>query len=250
MAITTTCSGCGKTLAVADEFAGRQARCPSCGQIYTVPSASSAEGAPSSPPFGGTSPATQDAGGPLDLGSPTITSGGAAPGDEATIHYWMKTTNGHEYGPVDRATLNRWFDEGRVGAGYEIRAGEYGNWQPAHVFQPGSVGRNIGGSTNPFAPYPTTGGAPLGRQYPKQDQSGLVLAMGILSWIVCPICGVIAWVMGSQALKDMQQGTADPTNRGLVQVGYYLGMVNVILAICCFGFYILMIALFAIGGNL
>jgi hypothetical protein len=73
--------------------------------------------------------------------------------------------------------------------------------------------------------------------------------MGILSWIVCPICGVIAWVMGGQALKDMQQGLVDPSNRGLVQVGYYLGMVNVILAVCCVGFYTVVLAIVAITGN-
>lgn len=167
-------------------------------------------------------------------------------GGEAAVHYWMKTTNGHEYGPVDRAMLGRWFAEGRVGAGYEIRAGDYGSWQPAHMFQTTITS----GSTNPFAPYPSSGAAPLARQYPKADQSGLILAMGILAWIVCPICGVIAWVMGGQALRDIQQGLVDPTNRGLVQVGYYLGMVNVILAICCFGFYVLFFAMLAIGGNL
>lgn len=161
------------------------------------------------------------------------------------MHYWMKTTNGHEYGPVDQATLTRWFSEGRVGPGYEIRAGEFGSWQPAHIFQP----QAISGSTNPFAPYPSGGSMAMGRQYPKTDQSGLILAMGILSWIVCPVCGLIAWVMGSQALRDIQQGQADPTNRGLIQVGYYLGMVNVILAVCCVGFYVIMIALIAIGGN-
>lgn len=240
MAITTTCSGCGKTLAVADEFAGRQARCPACGQVYTVPLAgpAAASGAPV--------PAGSDAagaGGPIDLGAPA----GSPLGGEAAVHYWMKTTNGHEYGPVDRVTLNRWFSEGRIGAGYEIRVGDFGSWQPAHLLQPGSPG----GSTNPFAPYPTTSTTgPLGRQYPKPDQSGLILAMGILAWIVCPICGVIAWVMGGQALKDIQQGAADPTNRGLVQVGYYLGMINSILTICCVGIYILFFAMVAIGGNL
>jgi hypothetical protein len=164
----------------------------------------------------------------------------------------MKATNGQEYGPVDRAGLDRWFAEGRVGPGYEIRSGAYGPWQPAATFQAGNFqALGTAGTPNPFASYPTTGAVPLaGRHYPKPDQSGLILAMGILSWIVCPICGVIAWVMGGQALKDMQVGAADPTNRGLVQVGYYLGMVNVILAICCFGFYVLLFAMMAIGGNL
>jgi phage FluMu protein Com len=243
MAITTTCSGCGKTLAVADEFAGRQARCPQCGQIYTVPSAPSAGSSPLTPLTGSPLPSANS--GPFDLGNPTSMPTQAA-SMETGVQYWMKAPDGREYGPADNATLARWFSEGRVGPGYQIRAGESGHWQPASSFQaPVS-----GGSVNPYATYPAATGMGVTRQYPKSDQSGLVLAMGILSWIVCPICGVIAWVMGGQALKDMQQGTADPTNRGLVQVGYYLGMVNVILAVCCGGFYIVIIAIVAIGGNM
>lgn len=242
MAITTTCSGCGKTLAVADEYAGRQARCPQCGQIYTVPmSAQPTSPQPaSSQPFGASGSAGAGAAG-FDI---PLTPQSAA---ESATQYWMKATDGKEYGPVDSANLARWFSEGRVGPGYQIRAGELGIWQPAATFQ-APVG--VAGS-NPFAGYPTGTGAMPGqaRQYPKADQSGVVLAMGILSWIVCPICGIVAWIMGGQALKDMQAGAADPTNRGLVQVGYYLGMVHVIVTVCCCGAYIVFIAIAAASGG-
>ena len=39
MAIEFSCSGCGKTLRVADGAAGKQARCPGCGAIMNVPAA-------------------------------------------------------------------------------------------------------------------------------------------------------------------------------------------------------------------
>lgn len=236
MAITTTCSGCGKTLAVADEFAGRQARCPQCGQVYTVPLTSQQ---PTDLPAADRMPLNLND--PLNLPKPALTP------SDAPASYWMKAANGQEYGPVDSATLGRWFGEGRVGAGYLIRTGEYGTWQPASDFQTAT----IPSSANPYAAYPTATGLPTQqRQFPKSDQSGLVLAMGILSWIgFCPIFGVIAWVVGSQALRDIQQGNADPTNRGLVQVGYYLGMISVILSICCFGFYAVLIAIMTVSGN-
>ena len=235
MAITTTCSGCGKTLAVADEFAGRQARCPQCGQVYTVPAAK--ESASPSP--------AQVQSTPLNLGDPFEVPKPAPAATGSTANYWMKAANGQEYGPADSATLGRWFAEGRVGAGYMIRTGEYGTWQPASDFQTAS----LPSSTNPFAAFPTGSGLPhQQRQYPKSDQSGLVLAMGILSWIgFCPIFGIIAWVIGAQALRDIQEGNADPANRGLVQVGYYLGMISVILSVCCFGFYALLIAIMSIA---
>ena len=34
------------------------------------------------------------------------------------------------------------------------------------------------------------------------------------------------------------------------EIGYYLGMVNVILAVCCGGFYAVIIAIVAISGNM
>ena len=251
MAITTTCSGCGKTLAVADEYAGRQARCPQCGQIYTVPmSTSPVSPSPMSPtplstPTSPQAPATLSpiaSGGPLNLDNPL----GSPTAADSAIQYWMKAADGKEYGPVDSTSLARWFSEGRVGTGYQIRAGENGVWQPAATFQ---AAANPAASTNPFASYAPGPGVGQVRQYAKPDQSGIVLAMGILSWIVCPICGIVAWVMGGQALKDMQSGAADPTNRGLVQVGYYLGMVHVIVTVCCCGAYVVFIAIAAATGG-
>lgn len=245
MAITTTCSGCGKTLAVADEYAGRQARCPQCGQIYTVPMSTQPNF-----PQAGTPQSNQPSASGLGAGAGAV--GFDIPlspqsSADAGTQYWMKATDGKEYGPVDSANLARWFSEGRVGPGYQIRAGESGPWQPAATFQ---APVSVGGTNNPYAGYSTGAMPNQTRQYPKADQSGVVLAMGILSWIVCPICGVVAWIMGGQALKDMQAGAADPTNRGLVQVGYYLGMVHVIVTVCCCGAYIVFIAIAAATGGI
>lgn len=290
MAITTTCAGCGKTLAVADEYAGRQARCPECGHIYTVPGgigpggigpggigpgglgpggAASSQESPrdfkstlNPQPPSGSFNSEQEATAPLDLGNPlSMDSSRPAPprapsgidlGSLSPTLYWMRATDGVEYGPADSATLSRWFAEGRVGPSYQIRAGEQGIWQPAATFRrPGSPNLDTSAPNNPFAAQ-STSGSPLssGQTYPKVDQSGLVLAMGILTWIgFCPIFGIIAWVIGGQALKDMQQGTADPTTRGLVQVGYYLGMINVILWVCCMGFFFLSVAVSVVVGT-
>jgi hypothetical protein len=81
--------------------------------------------------------------------------------------------------------------------------------------------------------------------YPRADRSGLVLTLGILSWgllFVCgpfgTICGIIAWVIGSQEMKAMQQGLLDPRTKGQIQAGFYLGMAQVICSVLCFGAYI------------
>ncbi len=248
MAIETTCGGCGKQLSVGDEHAGRRARCPACGQIYTIPSPNMA---------------------PLDLPpSPPSTSGGFAetpvgsnstslPQESYAEQFWMRATDGTEYGPVDRANLNRWFNEGRVGPGYMIRQSETGNWQSAETFkpvlqQPAAVPAGMAfasSSSNPYAATPPSA-TPVsyGSMYPKPDQSGLVLAFGILSWFLCPIFGIVAWIMGNTGLNDIRQGLVDPANKGLMQAGYYLGMVHIILITLCGGGYFVFIALMVLLG--
>jgi hypothetical protein len=239
MAIQSTCSGCGRLLAVDDAYAGRSARCPACGQVYTVPSpVSSAPLVPPSPEstndlFPGemvNAPAPP----PPPNVPPNVPPTEAQP--QAGPQYWMLTTDQTQYGPVDRETLTRWYNEGRIAPEYKIREGEYGAWQPSEVFRP---------TVNPYAALPIESQqasfGPRIQNYPKADQSGIVLAMGILSWLLCPIFGVVAWVMGSNGLRDIAAGLTDPANKGLMQVGYYLGMVHVLLLLLsCGGISVLM----------
>ncbi len=261
MAIETTCGGCGKQLSVGDEHAGRRARCPACGQIYTIPSP---DGAPPELPAIPTGPQ------PLPTGSQApqsdsfaaTTAGPASSSEIPSLptpapaaaenlnQFWMRSTEGAEYGPVDGATLNRWFNEGRVGPGYLMRQLETGMWQPADVFNPNAQragipnSPNSPSSANPFAAAPVSSVAPTYRQmYPKPDQSGLVLAFGILAWFICPIFGIVAWIMGQAGLRDIRLGLVDPSNKGLMLAGYYLGMVNVIICLLCGGGYFVFIAL-------
>lgn len=236
MAIETSCAGCGQRLSVAAEHGGKRARCPNCGQIYTVPYSetpvanqfTSSEGL--DPALAETLP-----GNGSDYSTP------AAEAVTGAEEFWMKTSDGAEYGPVDRANLNRWFSEGRVGADYQIRQGASGSWHSASIYEPQSAsGTNpyAEQSFQPFSPSSVTQ-ASSGKQYAKPDPSGVVLSMGLIawgSWMFCPlvigwIFGLIAWVQGSTALKEIQQGIADPTNVQLVKVGYYLGMVNVIVSL-------------------
>lgn len=250
MTIETRCSGCGKRLAVADEHAGRKARCPACGQIYTVPFL---DPAPNSDAEQAVAQGQDSHSDPALAETTAGNFSSAGPSDSGLEMFWMQTTDGAEYGPVDRAHLNRWFSEGRVGQGYQIRQGENGPWQAADLYRPESPQPTS--EPNPFAAQPTqanpyaqspgstTQNAPMQSslpQYAKSDPSGLVLTMGIVSWVCLLVCapigwipGLIAWISGGRGLKDIQAGQADPSNTNLVQVGYYLGMVNVILTLLC-----------------
>jgi DNA-directed RNA polymerase subunit RPC12/RpoP len=50
MAITLTCTGCGKSYQLKDEMAGRKVRCPGCQSVQMVPEASTEDYQPISPP--------------------------------------------------------------------------------------------------------------------------------------------------------------------------------------------------------
>ncbi len=96
-----------------------------------------------------------------------------------------------------------------MGADYQIRIGTHGHWQPAAPFQ-SVVNAPLAmpsSGVNPFAAQSAfTPGLATSRSYPKADQSGLVLAMGILAWVgACPIFGIIAWVIGGQAFSRHQR---------------------------------------------
>ncbi len=117
-------------LRVADEHAGKQARCPQCGYVYTVPTSStpfptSVQERPIAGPVGGV-------GEPLDVDEIEIEQDlpSQSPGDVGDAWY-MKTPEGQIYGPVGRRQLDNWVAEGRVTDDCQIRQGEYGQWQAA-----------------------------------------------------------------------------------------------------------------------
>jgi len=59
----------------------------------------------------------------------------------------------------------------------------------------------------------------------------LILVFGILGLVCCMIFGIVAWVMGSSDLREMDAGRMDPSGRGLTQAGKICGIISVALAI-------------------
>ena len=83
--------------------------------------------------------------------------------------------------------------------------------------------------------------APADPQYSTQQmlrphRGGIILALGILGIVCCFICGIIAWVMGSNDLKEMAAGRMDPSGQGITQAGRICGIVSVVLLILQFIF--------------
>ncbi len=95
-------------------------------------------------------------------------------------------------------------------------------------------------------------------QPPSIPQSGiqqphratLILVLGILSIVICFICGIVAWVMGNADLKAMDAGTMDPSGRGMTQAGKIIGIVGTILgAIGVLGAIVWIIFVFVVIGG-
>ena len=91
MAIETTCQTCGKRLRVADEHAGKLAKCPACQSIYTVP----------------LTPALS-----LETPAAVVVSPAASalslsnPGHPDRWH--LRTPDGLTFGPVTKEVLDQW----------------------------------------------------------------------------------------------------------------------------------------------
>ena len=77
----------------------------------------------------------------------------------------------------------------------------------------------------------------------RPHRGGLILALGILGLVCCFICGIIAWVMGSNDLKEMAARRMDTSGQGLTQAGKICGMISVILQIVGFVIWFLIMGL-------
>lgn len=240
VSIEVPCSGCGRTLRVGPEHAGKMARCPVCSHITLVPTS------------GENAAVTAAEVQPAPLPSP------------ATWH--MRTPEAQEYGPATRGDLDRWLAEGRIAADCFLRDGEQGEWQSAdRIFPeltpapivpapipvpdasawvpPTPIPNYAAAQSTPFfagrpaGPYPAQGSAAgvAAPAYQTPHRGALILVLGLLGlFIQCPVFSVIAWVMGSNDLREMEAGRMDRSGMDLTRAGMILGMALSILWILAF----------------
>lgn len=228
MAIETICQGCSKKLRVADEHAGKQARCPECGMIYTVPN-------PTISSYSLLDDAQAAVAAPLPSQSQSFAN---PPAKESAEQWLMKIDDGREFGPVDRATLDHWYAERRIGPTTQLKREHDSHWQPASRVFPALATANISSSAstaNPFAEQstaptfvPSPGRAPVA--YAEPHRGGLVLVLAILGWFLgCFPLGIAAWVMASDDLRKMRLGRMDRSGEGLTRAGMVIAIIHVCL---------------------
>ena len=75
----------------------------------------------------------------------------------------------------------------------------------------------------------------------------LILVLGILGLVFCPIIGIFAWVMGSGDLNEMDAGRMDPEGKTLTQAGKICGIIAVVLMLLGFAFWLL-VFMIGLGG--
>ena len=214
MAIDSTCQKCGKQLRVGDEHAGEQARCPNCQTVYTVPQLT---------------PAAALA---------RMSAGGTLPDS-----WQMKTPEGLVYGPIVKAELDSWLQQGRVTPRCQIlQEGEqqwrwaaevYPELRPAAPMAP----VHSAGQVNAASPMALP---PTGVYYPKAHRAVLVLVLAILGYVsVCFVVSVIALILGLVDLNEMKAGRMDPEGRGMTLIGIILATVWIVGHVLFFAFFVL-----------
>ncbi len=83
------------------------------------------------------------------------------------------------------------------------------------------------GDGGPYgAPPPPMGGGQI--EHPK---GMTILILGILSLVCCSPLGIAAFVMGNNALKEIDADPARYSNRQIVQIGRILGIIGMVLLV-------------------
>lgn len=71
----------------------------------------------------------------------------------------------------------------------------------------------------------------------------IILVLGILGLVLCPLCGPFAWVTGRRALEAIDSSGGTIGGRGQVLAGYVCGIVaTVIIAV----YFVLFLGLFTV----
>ena len=79
--------------------------------------------------------------------------------------------------------------------------------------------------------------SPMG--YPSEYPRGtMILVFGILSLVCCAPLGIVAWIMGQSALRDIDRSGVVYSNRGTIKAGMICGIVGTCLMIALVVFYI------------
>lgn len=82
----------------------------------------------------------------------------------------------------------------------------------------------------------------------KPHRGALILTFSILSWFICCIFGILAWVFANEDLKQMSAGQMDPAGEGMTRAGKIVAIVHIGLSVVgVVGYIVLVIVMIATG---
>ena len=96
------------------------------------------------------------------------------------------------------------------------------------------------------APPPPMGGAGGPVDHPKGIT---ILVLGILSLVCCSPLGIAAFVMGNNALREIDAQPGRYGNRQIVQIGRILGIIGMVLLALTTVWFVFLGGLAALSGN-
>lgn len=136
MTIEIQCPSCQRKLRVPEKFAGKRAKCPGCQRVVEIPAgAAGSEAAPADSAAAAASGRAGPAEAKPAARRPAVAKRAepavappkpAAPG---APQWYVHTEEGDEYGPVSRAELETWIEEGRVDATCQVFCDGWPDWK-------------------------------------------------------------------------------------------------------------------------
>lgn len=139
----------------------------------------------------------------------------------ATRIYYLRIPEGQDFGPIDARGLEQWIREGRVSHDCSIYDGRAwvraGEWIPE--LEPAATPPPV----KPLFP-PSSSSSEYRFVLPHRGRMIFALAMvGMMLWF--PIPSIMAWLMGSGDLAQIDHGLRDPAGRTLTVWGRNLGVI-------------------------
>jgi hypothetical protein len=87
---------------------------------------------------------------------------------------------------------------------------------------------------------------PVTGQYLAPHRGGLVLVLGLLGFMGCPLFSFVAWIMGSHDLREMKAGRMDRSGESPTFAGMIFGMIVSLLWVFAVAILALVVVIFAI----
>lgn len=137
------------------------------------------------------------------------------------MNQWYVIVGGQQQGPISLEELQRRIQGGTVRQPDLVWTEGWAQWVAA-----GSV-------PELFPPGPAVSG------YFRAHRGGAILALGILGIAPCFICGIIAWVMANNDLREMAAGTMDRSGEQMTRAGKICGIIGTVLGCCGIGIWLL-----------